>query len=286
MKCGVPERCKMHMLQLSMGIVAVVLFMNDGAFAQNSGVHPGITVDPSLQTAPLEPERVAPQTSLTLPIISTKSGNVTYLQYDYLAQDQPCTPVVVLDVPQFYAPRSSAGPTKTWQVPLLVRFRSEDNAFEAGTPELFGCVGHCNGRMTLMISNGLGEKEREVQRVFHRATDDPDRVRRNNSFVVGQQTDPHFRYKRYRYVKANPSANTDYYSDADNEALASYVLECNPRVPVPQCRSYVDLPNYRWINLEINFDMLYLPIWERVRDSAIRFISSMVRKTVVPLSCR
>jgi hypothetical protein len=50
------------------------------------------------------------------------------------------------------------GSDQAWHFALLVRFKREDNTIEAGTSELFGCMGHCDGRMALMIGSGLGEK--------------------------------------------------------------------------------------------------------------------------------
>jgi hypothetical protein len=264
----------------------IILTVHGGALARISGNGPGIVADPLLLKAPLEPERIAPQTPLDLPNIQTKSGNVTFLQYDALAQGRPCTPVVVLDVPQFYVPRSPAGPTRTWQVLLLVRFSHEDNSIEPATPELFGCVGHCDGRMTLLISNGLGEKEKEAQRVFHATEYWLNMLSHKEFEEVGEQANTQYGYKKYAYVKTNPHADAEYYSDTDDEKTVSYALQCDPHVPVPHCKAYFSIPDYRWINVQISFDMLNLPIWERIRDSVIKFVSAGVRQVVLPVSCQ
>jgi len=238
------------------------------------------------QIAALEPERVSPQNTLDLPPVSARSGNSTFLQYDYLAKDKPCTPVVVLDVPKAFAPRSPAGPTKAWQVLLLVRFRHEDNAIEAGTPELFGCVGHCNGRMTLSIGNGLGEKWNLAQRAFRAAIADYDRLKQDDRFSTEEQFDPKLGYEKGIYVKRNPHADTEYFSDADDADKVTYALRCNPHVPVPGCWARFSIPNYRWIDVTLTFDMLDLPIWGTIRESSSRFVESMVREIVSPLSCK
>jgi hypothetical protein len=238
------------------------------------------------QIAALEPERISPQNTLSLPPISTKSGYSTFLSYDYLAQGRPCTPVVVVDVPKAFAPRSPAGPIKVWQVLLLVRFNRESNTIEAGTPELFGCVGHCNGRMTLMIDNGLGDKWSLAQRALRAAAADYDRLEKNDHFTTEEQFDPTFGYKRNIYVKTNPHADQEYYSDSDNADQVSYVLRCSPHVPVPSCWAYFSIPDYRWINVTLTFDMLDLSIWGTIRESACRFVQSMVREIVSPSSCK
>lgn len=281
-----PDRPKANGLWLPLVFSTIILIVHGGALAQIPGNGPGIIVDPLLRKAPLEPERIAPQTTLDLPSIPTKSGEVTFLAYDYLAQGRPCTPVVVLDIPQSYAPRSPAGPTRTWQVLLLVRFRHEDNSIEPGTPELFGCVGHCDGRLTLMISNGSGEKEKEAQRVFHATGVWLNMLRRNEHDQVGEQANTRYGYKRYAHVKTSPDADAEYYSDTDDETKVSYALKCDPHVLIAHCNAYFSLPDYRWINVEINFDMLDLPIWETIRDSIVKFVSAGVRQVVLPVSCQ
>jgi hypothetical protein len=240
----------------------------------------------SSQVAALEPERISPQNTLSLPPISTKSGYSTFLSYNYLAQGRPCMPVVVIDVPKAFAPRSPAGPIKAWQVLLLVRFNHESSTIEAGTPELFGCVGHCNGRMTLMIGNGLGDKWSLAERAFRAEIANYDRLEKDDGFATNEAFDPPLGYKRGIYVKKNPRADQEYYSDADNADEVNYVLRCDPHLPVPNCWAYFSIPKYQWINVTLTFDMLDLPIWRTIRESASGLVESMVRDIVSPTSCK
>ena len=105
----------------------------------------------------MTPGRVTPTSPPPLPDVQPEAGKATFLSYAYGAGTaHPCTPIVVLRIPPPFASGSPAGLSVIWQLNRLVRYAGAGQPLEPGTPELFSCVGHCEGRMDFEISNDYG----------------------------------------------------------------------------------------------------------------------------------